>query len=43
MLFLHTADDHDVRFDLAVRLKRGFAVTPAFVCTNVFVDAEICH
>ena len=40
---LDAADDHDVRFDLAIRMKRGFAVTSAFVYANVFVDTKLCY
>ena len=42
VFLLDAPDDYKIRFDLAVRMKRGFA-TPAFVCPNVFVDAELCH
>jgi hypothetical protein len=43
VFLLDAADDHDVRFDLAVRMERRFAVAPPFDRSNVFVDAELCH
>jgi hypothetical protein len=43
VFLLNAAYEDDVRFDLAVRMKRGFTVTPAFVRANVFVDAELCY
>ena len=30
-------------FDLAVRMERRFAVAPALVRPNVFVNGELCH
>ena len=43
VFLLDTADDHDVGFDLAVRMEHRFAAAPAFLRPNVFVDAELCH
>ena len=41
MCFSSTPLTTDVGFDLPVRTERRFAVAPAFVRPNIFVDAEL--